>query len=88
MPESLPDECRGEQRLSQAEKRHRVHPVPEMQKGMPREGVEMKTEFQGCLSQRITRVGFVVPVSFSSMQVSPVGLKPHFSITRPEAGLS
>ncbi len=25
---------------------------------------------------------------FSSMQVSPVGTKPHFSITLPEAGLS
>lgn len=43
---------------------------------------------QEYLSHRITRVGFVVPVSFSSMQVSPVGTKPHFSITRPEAGLS
>ena len=28
------------------------------------------------------------PSSVSSKAVSPVGLKPHFSITRPEAGLS
>ena len=62
--------------------------MSEMQEGMSREGVEIKTKLQECLSQRITRVGFVVPVSFSSLQVSPVGLKPHFSITRPEAGLS
>lgn len=62
--------------------------MSEMQEGMSREGIEMKTKLQECLSQRITRVGFVVPVNFSSIQVSPVGLKPHFSITRPEAGLS
>jgi hypothetical protein len=40
------------------------------------------------ISNLITLVGFVVPVSFSSMQVSPVGLNPHFSITLPEARLS
>ena len=46
MPERVSDECRSEQRLPQTEKRHGVHLVSEMQKGMSREGVEMKIKFK------------------------------------------
>ena len=41
MPESLPDGCGGEQRIAQAEKRHRVHSVQPMQESVPCESVEI-----------------------------------------------
>ena len=67
MPESLPNGGGGQQQLAQTEKRHRVHPVPEVQEGVPGGGAEIKA-FQ--LASTIHS-----PVSFANMRFGrPLGL--------------
>ena len=58
MLESLPNGGRSEQQFTQAEKRYRVHPVSEMQKGMSCEGFEIKS-IRFCSTVRNCRINIL-----------------------------